>query len=304
MPDEVLSDAEIDHFLRRGFVKIPQALDRDLAKRWVDASWARIGYDRDDHRTWKEPRVHFPRTEECDPREVAPRAWAAMCQLVGGEERIHLPPVWGNGFIANYGIGADQPWVEPGPRAGGWHKDGDFFMHFLDSPEQALLTIILWDDVVHQGGPTYLACDSVPHVVRHLAAHPEGVNPMGRLMPELGPSFPHLEFVERCSDFAEATGERGDVFLMHPFLLHAQSNNVLRRARFVTNPPIRFREPMRFDRERGEDHSPVERAVLNALGVERFAFTPTAPRRGITPPRVAQQQKLLDEERRRQARIS
>jgi hypothetical protein len=91
---------------------------------------------------------------------------------------------------------------------------------------------------------------------------------------------------------------------MHPFLLHAPSNNALRRARFITNPPVHFREPMRFDRTRAADHSPVERAILEALGVERHAFAPTVPRRGITPPRVAQQQKLLDEERRRQARDS
>ena len=56
----------------------------------------------------------------------------------------------------------------------GWHKDGDFFRHFLDSPEQGLLTFVLWSDIEPRGGGTFVAADSVPVVARTLAAAPGG----------------------------------------------------------------------------------------------------------------------------------
>jgi hypothetical protein len=65
----------------------------------------------------------------------------------------------------------------PSPELSAWHKDGDFFRHFLDSREQGLLTIVLWTDMHHQGGGTFIAADSVPVIARYLAEHPEGVFP-------------------------------------------------------------------------------------------------------------------------------
>lgn len=296
-----LSPAEIGHFLQYGFVKLEGALDRDVAKAWVDQSWARIGYDRNDQSTWREARVHFPVTEWRPLAGIAPRVEAAIAQLCGGLERIELPLQWGNGFIVNYGVGKDGPWVPPGPTGGGWHKDGESFRHFLDSAEQALLTIALWDDVDHRGGPTYIACDSVGVVARYLAAHPEGMNPDPRMQPEFGPGFPFPELIRACSDFREATGRAGDVYLLHPFMLHTQSPNLLGRARFITNSPVYFRAPMRFDRERPEDHSPVELAVLRALGVDRYHFAPTRERLRITPHRLIQDRELREAERARLA---
>ncbi len=182
----------------------------------------------------------MPAIETREVRDIAPRAWAAICQLMGGEERIAAPVWWGDAFIANYRLGAERAWLPPGPAVTGWHKDGDFFLHFLDSPEQGLLAIVLWDDVLPRGGGTFVCCDSVGHIARFLAEHPEGVDPFT--------GFPNREFINRCHDFREATGQAGDVYLMHPFMLHASSQNALRRPRFITNPPAAFREPMDFAR--------------------------------------------------------
>jgi len=139
-----------------------------------------------------------------------------------------------------------------------------------------LLTIVLWSEVVHQGGATFVACDSVGPVARFLAAHPEGIRPG-----QEGPGFPYPELIGQCTDYAEATGEVGDVYLIHPLVLHTMSPNVLRRPRFITNSTLRLGEPMRFNRPDPADHSPVERAILRALGVERFDFTATGPRERV-----------------------
>jgi hypothetical protein len=211
----------------------------------------------------------------------APAAWRAAMELVGGVERVVLPWQWSDAFIANLGVGGDRPWQPPSPAAGGWHKDGDFFRHFLDSPEQALLSLVLWTDMLPRGGGTFVAADSVPVVARYLADHPEGVLPG---------DFDYAELIGQCRDFVEMTGKAGDVVLLHPYTLHATSQNVLGVARIITNPPLALREPMNFNRPDPDGFSLVEQAVLRALRVDRLDFAPTAPRERVVPERVRKQQ--------------
>jgi hypothetical protein len=294
MPTPVLSPADLEHFVTHGFIKVPQALDAGVIRRAVDLMWTRLGYDRDDPATWTEAKIHMPNHEHFEVKDVAPRAFAAICELCGGAERIH-PPTWGDGFIANFHFGDGMPWVPPGPQMTGWHKDGDFFRHFLDSPEQGLLTIVLWSDVQERGGATFLAADSVGPVARHLLDHPEGVNPLSAPGESYG-GFPFKTMIHACRDFRAATGAAGDVYLMHPFLLHTSSFNALKLPRLITNPPVALTHPMRFDRPHWNDHSPVEQAVLRSLQRTSLAFSPTAPRERLEPPRVAQQRRLKESE--------
>ena len=58
---------------------------------------------------------------------------------------------------------------------------------------------------------------------------------------------------------------------------------------------------MRFDRPDPAEHSPVERAVLRALGVERFDYRPAAARQSVVPERVLRQQRMSEEEQARLA---
>lgn len=288
-----LTTEQIEHFIEHGYIHLPRAFDADFAHRMTARVWQRLGYDRNDPSTWAEARIHMPGHEHWDVKQVAPEVWRAVCDLLGGERRIATPYRWSDGFIVNLREGADQPWQPPHERKTGWHKDGDFFRHFLDSPEQGLLTIVLWSDVHHQGGPTYIAPDSVAIVARYLAQHPEGVGPT---------DFPIADLIGQCHRFVQATGSAGDVYLMHPYMLHTVSQNILQRPRFITNPPVHLNEPMQFDRPEAADFSPVERAVLRALGVERHPFQPAAPRQAIVPERVKRQQRMLEEEKARLGR--
>jgi hypothetical protein len=288
MSDSVLTEEQIGSFLRRGHVTIPQCFTRADAQPWLDEAWIRLGYDPDDPATWTEARVHMPSVRHLEVADFAPKAWRAACELLGGEERIEQPYRWGDGFIVNLRLGADREWEPPSRVSDGWHKDGDFFRHFLDSPEQGLLTLVLWSDIEPRGGGTFVAADSVGPVARLLADTPEGILP---------DDFDYDELISQCDDFAEAMGRPGDVVLLHPFVLHAVSQNH-RGPRFITNPPIALREPMRFDRP---DPSPVELAVLNALGVERLEFRPTRERERVVPERVLRQQRMAAEERARLA---
>jgi hypothetical protein len=277
-----LTESEVDHFIQHGYVVVKDCFDPESARPWIDRAWVRFGYDPHDPTEWTEKRIHLSALASVDARSFAPKAWTAAVQLLGGEDRTELPWQWNDGFIANLGVGDDRPWQPPSAEVSGWHKDGDFFRHFLDSPEQGLLTIVLWTDMYHQGGGTYIAADSVAVVARYLAEHPEGVLPT---------DFDFQELARQCTSFVELTGRAGDVVLMHPYMLHATSQNVIKHGRLITNPPIALRQPMHFDRTRPSEHSPVERAALYALGVDRFDFQRTGEREIVVPERVLEQQR-------------
>ncbi len=290
---KTLTDADITHFIEKGHIILRNCFPKALAEEWTAFAYKRLGYEPDDTSTWETARIHLPSMNRVPIQEVAPHTWDAICDLLGGEERIAnsgrtSAPSWGDGFIINFALGAETPWQPPSPEVGGWHKDGDFFRHFLDSPEQGLLTIVVWTDIHPKSGGTFVACDSVQHVAQRLYEHPEGLLPSG---------FGGL--IEKCKDFVEITGKAGDVVLLHPFILHAASQNPSGRARFITNPPVSLKEPMNFNRENAEDFSPVELAVLNGLGRNRLDFTPTAPRERLVPERVKRQQKMLEEQKKR-----
>ena len=278
----MLSDEDVEQFVDQGYMILENCFSDEAAQAWVDRAWTRIGYDRDDPATWAEKRVHLSSLTSVEAEEFAPTAWAAAVQLLGGVDRVVHPWEWSDGLIANLGVGDDRPWEPPSADVGGWHKDGDFFRHFLDSPEQGLLTIVLWTDMHHRGGGTFVAPDSVPVVARHLAQHPEGL---------LASDFDFHALIGECRSFVELTGRRGDVVLMHPFMLHATSQNVLGHGRMISNPPIALQQPMQFDRQDPRDFSAVEAAVLRGLGVDRLPFAPTADREQVVPQRVLDQRR-------------
>lgn len=287
-PYQVLTEADAQHFFEKGYVIIKDCFSREAAQKLTSLAWERLGYDPNDPSTWQEDKIHMPSMNRLPVQEFSPKAYGAICDLLGGEERI-IEPTWSDAFILNLTFGADRPWVPPSPEAGGWHVDGDFFRHFLDSPEQALLTVVMWSDIYPQSGGTFIAPDSPRRIARYYAEHPEGLHPHK--------TGSHL--IHECEEFLEVTGMTGDVAFIHPFMLHASSQNPSGRPRFMTNPPVQFKEPMNFNRENPDDFSLVERVILDALGVERYDFQPAAPREAIVPERVRRQQKMLEEEQAR-----
>jgi hypothetical protein len=295
MPEKILTDSEIEHFIQRGFVRVSDCFSRELAHDWTSRACERLYCSLEDPSTWPKGRIRPPESGRMSFESVAPKAWQAACELIGGADRALLPCTWGDGFIINFGGELVSEWQPPSSTIHSWqvwHKDGDFFRHFLDSPEQGLLVIAVFSDIEERGGATYIACDSVGHVARFLAEHPEGILPRGT---------PADDIIGRCTDFVETTGEVGDVFLLHPFMLHTWSINASSRARFIINPPVKLREPMCFARDVPSEHSPVERGVLRALGVDRYDFVLTHPREAIVPERLAREKKIWEERAREAA---
>lgn len=278
---KVLNKDQVESFLERGYLVVKGCLDKDFAQHWIDRAYERLGYDKGDPSTWAKDLVHLYPTSRRAIRDISPKAWAAICDVVGGADRIedtvkevrgHFAEIdsftWSDAFIVNFNRGADEPWQPPSAEVGGWHKDGSFFRHFLNSREQVLLTTLYWSDVGPRGGGTFIATDSVRHVAQFLADHPEGVPPG---------DIPFGDLIGQCEAFEEITGKLGDFVILHPFMLHASSYNPSGVPRWMTNPPVALKEQFDLNRSDPDDFSLLERATLHYLGLERLDFRPASP---------------------------
>lgn len=318
----VLDAEQVRQFITQGYTVVRGALPAQLVAEVADLTWHELrtayGVDRDDPSTWLAWGVGGPgyfrttgQSRTIDLATEAPRAWAAIAEALGGEDRVYPSRpdgpnpaagglAWSARVIAN--LGPVGEWTPPCPQQPGWHKDGWHFRHFLDSPEQGLLVVPFYSDVRRRAGGTVVATDSVGPVARLLADHPEGVHPDSMQGSYLIPGL-----IEQCSQFDELVGEAGDLALVHPFVLHRAVPNPTSDVRFIANAVIALRQPMQFDRADG-NYSLVERAILAALATDRVAYTPTAEREFVTPapmrdePTQHREQERLDKEKRAFAR--
>ncbi|KAF2099060.1 hypothetical protein NA57DRAFT_56689 [Rhizodiscina lignyota] len=296
-----LTEEQVDSFMKHGFLRIPNCFSPEKAEEWTSNVWKRLGMSPTDKSTWTQERINMPSHRTESTATFAPKAWDTMCELLGGEDRIAPESgVWQDSLIVNLGS-KEFEGREPDPRGlPGWHVDGDFFMHFLDSPEQGLLVIPLFTDIEPSGGGTVICSDGMPVIAKHLYEHTEGVYP--RMVPR-GEKPKHeglgffCEIVSQCHEFHEMTGKTGDVILMHPLMLHSASRNSLRNLRIITNPPVALKQPFNFNRENPEDYSLVELKTLAMLGKDQLEdWKITGTRDPVVPERIRRQAEMKQKE--------
>ncbi|OQE22726.1 hypothetical protein PENFLA_c012G00677 [Penicillium flavigenum] len=303
-----LTEEQKKHWLKHGFIKIPQCFTREAAAAFTSSVWTRLGVSPIDKSTWTKEKVNMPGHTTVNVEEFAPKAWHAICDLVGGADRVaDWCKDWKDGWIVNMGKPEYSPQDTLDFRSlGDWHNDGDWFIHFLDSPEQALLVIPLFSDIKPKGGGTVICTDGIGLVAKHLYDHPEGTWPS--LTSRDAVNVPTEEYnywkrwarsPEFTSDdsFHEVTGEIGDVFLLHPFMLHSASRNLRRDVRIILNPPVALKEPFNFNRADGQ-YSLLEQKTLMDLG--RPTGIPewkvTGSRELVTPKRIEIQANMARDE--------
>ena len=164
-----LTREQVEHFMQYGYLKLKGVFSREKAAEWTKDVWVRLGFDPNDKSTWTQAKTNMPHHKWEKAQTFAPEAWSAMCELLGGEERVDPNSArWTDGLIVNLGSPEwEGKWPHPAD-LDNWHVDGDFFMHFLDSPEQGLLVIPVFTDIVEHGGGTMVCPDGIGHIARHL----------------------------------------------------------------------------------------------------------------------------------------
>jgi hypothetical protein len=251
---KVLSEADVEHFITRGFFVLREAFAPAVAAGVREILWRRLELSPTDPSGWKQAMIHLREDFSSEPfmQAFTDRLWSAYDDVCG-EGRYQRHKALGWWPVAFPGFDA-PPWHPP---KDGWHVDGIQFHHHIDSREQGLLPIFLFSDIGPGDGGTAIDAGSHMRTARILAAaEPDGLD-VGTLchkVNELPPQSP-----------VEMTGRAGDVVLLHPFMRHARSINTGRSVRFICNPCVTLKEKMNLKRANGADYSPVERAILRAL---------------------------------------
>lgn len=260
MPD-ALTTSQIEHFVDQGFVKLEGAFARVLADEARAILWRDTGCDPDDPSTWTRPVIRLGMYSQAPFVQAAntPILHAAFDVLVG--EGRWLPCGSMGTFPVRFPSADD-------PGDTGWHIDVSFGFESPDfmlwranvhSRGRALLMLFLFSDVGEQDAPTRLRAGSHLRIARMLA--PAGEE--GLTLAELASNG-----FDETSDLPEvvASGSAGTVYLCHPFLVHAGQPHRGTRPRFMAQPPLLPREPLRLQRSDGS-YSPVERAIRRGVGL-------------------------------------
>ncbi|WP_439498477.1 phytanoyl-CoA dioxygenase family protein [Bosea sp. (in: a-proteobacteria)] len=254
-----LSDAQIQHFIENGFVKIDAAFPRELAEQGRAILWRDSGCDPDDPASWAKPVIRLGHYADAPFRAAGntPILHAAYDRLVG-------PGRWRKpGALGTFPVRFPSP-DDPGDA--GWHVDVSFGLENLDflswranvrSKGRALLMLFLFSDVGERDAPTRIRIGSHREIARQLApAGEEGLS-----LRELAANG--FDETADCPEVA-AVGEAGTVYLCHPFLVHSAQSHRGTRPRFMAQPPLLPAEPLVLERADGA-HSPVEQAIRLAL---------------------------------------
>jgi hypothetical protein len=253
----MLSEVQLEQFVRDGFVRIDHAFPRALAEQGRAVLWQAMGLQPDEPERWTKPVVRlgmFPGPPFADAANTA-ALHSAFDQLVG---KGRWQPCMSLGtFPVRFPSKED-------PGDAGWHIDVSFGFEadpndFLSwranvrSKGRALLMLFLFSDVGDDDAPTKLRVGSHRPIARALAPAGEA----GLTLRELLPVFPSTE---QCAE-ALATGEAGTVYLCHPLLVHSAQPHRGSRPRFLAQPPLLPREP----EDTGAPPNLVEQAIAHAL---------------------------------------
>jgi hypothetical protein len=252
----MLDQNQVRRFIDDGFLRLDQAFPRELADECREILWRDTGLDPSDRTAWTQPVIRLGDHAEEPFRQAAntARLHEAFDQIVGRGRWVPRPSL--GGFPIRFPSVAD-------PGDTGWHVDGSYEGHDgslrlnLRSRGRALLMLFLFSEVGVDDAPTRIRVGS------HLEV-PRLLEPAG----DAGLSF--MELAEKLDTSAErplafATGEPGDVYLCHPFLVHAAQPHRGTVPRFMAQPPLYPARPLELDRA-DLSYSPVEIAIRRGLG--------------------------------------
>ncbi|GAA3878654.1 phytanoyl-CoA dioxygenase family protein [Streptomyces sedi] len=263
-PHDTLTQDQVEGFVRDGFVRVPEAFPRSVAEAGQAELWRMAGVDPNDPSSWPGPLIRIEGSGAEPFRQAAntERLRGAFDQLVGAGRWL---PRLGLGSFPIRFPHRDEP------SDAGWHLDASFaggaegaeYRVNLRSRGRALLLLFLFTDVDEEDAPTRIKVGShrdVPTFLSDAGEKGRELFELCRAMDEAG----RLNAEDRPEVLA--TGRAGDVYLCHPFLVHAAQPHRGSRPRIIAQPPLEPVAPLQLARADG-CYSPVEAAVRLGLGL-------------------------------------
>jgi hypothetical protein len=214
----VLTQAEIDAFAADGFVAVRGAVPVAVTDACRAEIWSALearGVLRADRSTWRDPvvRIACPESPAFADAGTRPVLWEAFDQLIGAGR-----------WWRRRGVGGTIPVRFPSqddPGDAGWHieasfdRAGELWVNYR-SRGRGLLALYLFSDVDAGSAPTRVRPGSHRDAAQVLRAAGEDGMPFSQ-------AAPLAAAASAARPTVLATGQAGDVFLCHPFLVHAAS---------------------------------------------------------------------------------
>jgi Phytanoyl-CoA dioxygenase (PhyH) len=223
---------DIEALMSNGFAKIDQAAPRSVADAARAALWQQLGLSPDDARSWS-----------------APVRWASDLTGQGPFGELVRSPALAAALDAVCGSGGWVPRgslgnipvrfpVSPPNDDRGWHIDAntpqpDGSWAVTGRPHTLLLLTLL-SEVGPDDSPTRIRTGSHRDVARVLGPDPVELAEMGRLVDDAS--------AERA--VMHATGEPGDMYVVHPFTVHAADEHRGSTPRFMAQAPVVLTSPL------------------------------------------------------------
>jgi Phytanoyl-CoA dioxygenase (PhyH) len=253
----MLSASEVGSFVADGYVAIRGAVPADVVHACQDVIWSELakhGVIAHDPATWTDPvvRISCPEGGPFTEAGTRPVLWEAFDQLIGAGRWWRRP-----------GVGGTIPVRFPSqsdPGDAGWHIEASYeseghWQVNVRSRARGLLVLYLFSDVDTGSAPTRLRPGSHRDAARVLA-------PAGDAGLNWTEAAQAAAAASAHRPAALATGRAGDVFLCHPFLVHAASwPHSGRLPRMVAQPAVALHDQFPLT----APLSPVEQMILDGV---------------------------------------
>jgi Phytanoyl-CoA dioxygenase (PhyH) len=223
---------DVGRFVAEGFVKLEAAVPREIGDAARALVWQQIGLSPDDPSGWRQPVV-----------------WAADLTGHGpfgelmGSPRLHeaLNEVAGpGGWVPREALG-NMPIRFPGVAPAndrGWHIDSsvarpDGSWAVSGRPETMLLLVLLSE----------VGDDDAPTRIR-VGSQRDALGVLGEQVLDPFKAGPLLDAASKGRPTAYATGQPGDMYLVHPLTVHAADEHRGTRPRFMAQMPVFLTAPV------------------------------------------------------------
>jgi hypothetical protein len=218
--------ADLDAFAADGFVKVGQAAPREVADDARAILWRQLGLSPDAPGEWSEP-----------------VKWASEMTGQGPFGELVRSPVLAAVLDAICGTGGWQPRtalgnvpvrfpVPPPNDDRGWHIDANTALPdgswAISGRPHTLLLLTLLSDVGIDDAPTRIRAGS----------HRDVAAILGDAVLDPIEAGPMLDAVSAGRPVRHATGQPGDMYVVHPFTVHAADEHRGRTPRFMAQSPV------------------------------------------------------------------
>jgi len=235
-------DQTIGHFRERGWMRVRGAFGRDAAAAMRDVVWntlARSGIERHDRSTWTIERPQKLQKLKDDPVFQAvgsERLMGVIAELLG-VAALEPPKRWGAAFIA---FPSQDVWGVP---MRGWHADAQYLSQHW--PPKSVQTFAIFGDLPPRSGATQILSGAHRLIDHWFRQHPPDAGWHSIDFRKSLQRHPYIADLHKDGDreqridrfmavemvdgvplqVVEATGDAGDVIVLHPLSLHVAAPN-------------------------------------------------------------------------------